>query len=220
MIIVLFGPPGAGKGTQAKLLEKYLKIPHISTGDLLRNNVKENTLLGQEAKSYMNKGELVPDKLVTDMISLRIKDSDAKMGFILDGYPRNDVQAKTLDDMLKAQKMNIDIALYFDTSKDIVVTRLSGRRVCTKCGTNYHVKNMPPKRDMTCDNCGVALIQRDDDKEATILNRFNVYLKQSTPVLDYYTKQKKLLKIDANAEAEEVFGSLKETFSNLNISRS
>jgi adenylate kinase len=216
MIVILFGPPGAGKGTQAKLLSEYLKIPHISTGDILRNHVKENSNLGKKAKSYMDKGDLVPDALVTDMIFERIQKSDAKQGFILDGYPRNISQAKVLNKIIKDAGFNdVDLAIYFKTSRDMVVKRLSGRRVCKKCGRNYHLVNMPPKKDMVCDDCAIELYQREDDKEETVLNRLDVYLKQSTPVLDYYTKQGKLKEISGDLEADFVFGSLKDTLLSL-----
>jgi len=205
MIIILFGPPGAGKGTQAELLSQKLKIPSISTGDILRQNVKEKTELGLTAKSFMDKGQLVPDRLVIEMLTQRLRDKDTKYGFILDGYPRNVSQAETLDEILKSSGQQIDRAFYLESSKETVVDRLSGRRVCEKCGKNYHIKNMPPKKDGICDDCGGRLIQRDDDKEETIVNRLNVYLKQSTPVLDYYNKQNKLIRLNGNQDAKEVF---------------
>ncbi|MDD5291693.1 MAG: adenylate kinase [Candidatus Omnitrophica bacterium] len=210
MNIVLFGPPGAGKGTQAKLLSEYLKIPHISTGDILRNNVKEDTDLGRKAKEYMDKGELVPDSLLIDMISDCLGKPQAKNGFILDGYPRTLAQAEALNKILK----HIDLSIYLKTSKDIIVKRLCGRRVCKKCGRNYHLVNMPPKKDMICDDCGVGLYQREDDKEQTILNRLNVYLKQSTPVLDYYKKSGKLETISADSDASYVFADIKKLLAN------
>jgi len=205
MIIILFGPPGAGKGTQAELLSQKLKIPSISTGDILRQNVKEKTELGLTAKSFMDKGQLVPDRLVIEMLTQRLRDKDTKYGFILDGYPRNVSQAETLDEILKSSGQQIDRAFYLESSKETVVDRLSGRRVCEKCGKNYHIKNMPPKKDGICDDCGGRLIQRDDNKEETIVNRLNVYLKQSTPVLDYYNKQNKLIRLNGNQDAKEVF---------------
>lgn len=205
MNIILFGPPGAGKGTQAKLMSEHYKVPHISTGDILRNNVKENTILGKKAKEYMDKGELVPDELLIDMISDSLKKPEAKNGFILDGYPRTIPQAESLSKIIK----NIDLAIYLETSKDIIVKRLSGRRVCKKCGRNYHLINMPPKKDMICDDCGAELYQREDDKEKTIINRLNVYLKQSTPVLDYYKKSGKLKTVNSDSDAAYVFNVIK-----------
>jgi len=209
MIVILFGPPGAGKGTQAKLLSSYLKIPHVSTGDILRENVKQDTGLGQKAKSYMNTGELVPDELVTDMMSERVRKSDAKDGFILDGYPRSIPQAEAFSNILKEIGSEIDLAIYIETSRDVIVKRLSGRWLCKKCGRIYHTVNMPPKKDNICDDCNIDLYQREDDKEETILNRLNVYLKQSTPVLDYYSKESKLKKVDGDHSPEVIFDSLK-----------
>ena len=215
MIIILFGPPGAGKWTQAKLLSNYFNIPHISTGDILRRHVKEDSVLGNKAKLYMDSGELVPDELVTDMILERIRKPDAKNGFILDGYPRNVSQAQSLNKSVKEIGFDVDLAIYFEASKDVIVKRLSGRRVCKKCERIYHVVNMPPKKDMVCDDCGTELYQRKDDREETIINRLNVYLKQSTPVLDYFSKHSKLKKISADSEANSVFNVLKDTLDHL-----
>ena len=211
MIIILFGPPGAGKGTQAKLLSEHIKSEHISTGDLLRVHVKNNTPLGQKAKSYMNKGELVPDELVTDMITEYIQKLNRDSGFILDGYPRTQAQAESLAKILEGVGREVDYAIYCDASKEIIVRRLCGRRVCKQCGRIYHVENMPPKKDMMCDECGIALYQRDDDTEATILNRLNVYHKQSTPVLDYYENKGLLKRVDGNQDARKVFAQLTES---------
>jgi adenylate kinase len=210
MILILFGPPGAGKGTQAKMLSSYLRIPHISTGDILRENVKIGTLLGKKAKSYMDKGELVPDQLVTDMIEDRVKKTDAKKGFILDGYPRNISQAESFDAIAKAINSDVGLAIYIETSKNVIVERLCGRRLCKKCERIYHIKNMPPKKNNICDDCGSELYQRDDDKEETILNRLNVYLNQSTPVLDYYSKQGKLKRVSGDLGLNLVFDTLKD----------
>ena len=210
MIIILFGPPGAGKGTQAEILSNKLKIPRISTGDILRKNVTENTSLGMNAKSYMDKGQLVPDQLVTEMTSDRLNNEDTGNGFILDGYPRNASQAEALDQMLKESNRAVNMAIYLKAEKDIVVKRLSGRRVCKGCGKNYHTVNMPPKKENICDECGGDLYLRNDDKEETIINRLNVYLNQSTPVLDYYTKQNKLIKLNGGLGAEEVFLEIKK----------
>jgi len=200
--LILFGPPGAGKGTQAKLLTERFGLAHISTGDILRNEVKNNTELGRQAKGYMESGKLVPDSLVTEMVKKRLKDQDLQKGFILDGFPRTEAQAKALDEILKG---GIDKAFYLSTSEKVVIQRLTGRRVCPKCGTNYHLLNMPPKKDMICDQCSVALYQRPDDNEETVRNRLNVYLKESSAVLDYYKKQGKLEDVSGDRDSEEVF---------------
>ncbi|MDD4907565.1 MAG: adenylate kinase [Candidatus Omnitrophica bacterium] len=202
MIIILLGPPGAGKGTQAKVLVEKLKIPHISTGDLLRQNVKNNTPFGIEARGYMEKGELVPDTLVNDMLLARIKVDDTKNGFILDGYPRNNAQAKILED--KLDKSDGIYVVYLQTSEPVVIQRLSGRRVCTKCGANFHLKNMPPKKEGICDICGGALYQRPDDHEETIKRRLDVYLKETASVVDYYDKKEMLYRISADDDPDIV----------------
>ncbi|MFH1691899.1 MAG: adenylate kinase [Candidatus Omnitrophota bacterium] len=200
--IILFGPPGAGKGTQAKLLSEKFSLPHISTGDILRQEVKNNTELGQKAKEYMNSGKLVPDSLVTEMVKKRMSQDDVKDGYILDGYPRTKAQAESLDEILGK---NIDKAIYMHTTEEVVIQRLTGRRVCPKCGTNYHLKNMPPKEDMLCDTCRVELFQRPDDNEETVRNRLNVYLKEASPVLGYYKEQSKLENISGDLDSKEVF---------------
>ena len=206
MILILLGPPGAGKGTQAKVLAQKLKVPHISTGDLLRQNVKENTSFGVEAKKYMEKGELVPDKLVNDMLKNRMGEPDTKDGFILDGYPRNIAQAEILDKMFgKADGVHV---VYLQTSEPVVIQRLSGRRVCSNCGANFHIKNMPPKNDGTCDICGGKLYQRTDDQENTIKKRLDVYLKETSSLVDYYEKQDKLFRISADDEPEIVINMI------------
>ena len=209
MIVILFGPPCAGKGTQAKLLSSYLASEHISTGDLLRQHVRNGSALGEKAKSYMDKGELVPDELVTDMVSDYIQKLDKRKGFILDGYPRTYVQAEILSEILDGMGRSVDVAVYLKTDKEVIVRRLIGRRMCKKCGRIYHIETMPPKNDMVCDDCNITLDQRHDDAEATVLNRLAVYLKQSTPVLDYYEKKALLKKISANLDAHSVFVSLK-----------
>ncbi len=163
MNIILLGPPGAGKGTQSKKLAQRLSIPHISTGDILRKNVSAGTDLGKEAKGYMEKGALVPDRLVTQMLTRRFEEPDIKNGFILDGYPRNENQAEILDEILKQKKLNIDMVMYLDSSERVIIQRLTGRLVCRKCGANFHIKNMPPKAAGICDACAGELYQRTDD---------------------------------------------------------
>lgn len=204
MIIVLLGPPGAGKGTQAKTLAKRLGLVHISTGDILRQNVTSGTELGKQAKDFMESGALVPDTLVTRMLKERMAEPDAQAGFILDGYPRNLKQAEELDIILSQAKKSINLAFYLDTSEAIIIQRLTGRRVCKQCGANFHIKNMPPKNDMICDNCGSALYQRSDDSEATIRCRLSVYNSESEPVVEYYQKKDKLYRLCADGEASGV----------------
>jgi adenylate kinase len=204
MRIVLLGPPGAGKGTQAKAMARELKLAHISTGDLLRQNVSSATPLGLEAKEYMNKGLLVPDLLVTKMLEDRFGQSDVKGGFILDGYPRTINQAKTLDSILDAKGMKIDIVFDLDSSEAVIVQRLSGRLVCKKCGALFHKINMPPKVSGVCDQCGGSLYQRDDDKEATIRKRLAVYREEVTALLEYYRAAKLLTTVSADDEASIV----------------
>ncbi len=208
MNIVLLGPPGAGKGTQSKRLAERLGVPHISTGDLLRKNVTDNTELGREAKSYMDKGLLVPDELVTRMLTGRFEQEDVKGGFILDGYPRNTAQAETLDGILSGPGLDIGMAIYLDTSEEVIVQRLSGRLVCTKCGANYHATNMPPRKTMVCDACSSPLYQRADDKEETIRRRLEVYNKESAPVIDYYSARGILSRLEADGEALAVLDKI------------
>jgi adenylate kinase len=212
MKLILFGPPGAGKGTQAKMMIEAFRLPHISTGDILRSEVKNNSELGKQAKAYMEAGKLVPDSLVTEMVKKRLSASDIGQGFILDGFPRTEAQAKSLDKILPG---GVDKAIYLKTSENIVVQRLTGRRVCPKCGTNYHVKNMPPKKDMLCDQCLVELYQRPDDNEATVKNRLHVYLQESEGVLSYYRKQGKLENISGDLDSKDVFSDITKIISSL-----
>jgi adenylate kinase len=199
--IILLGPPGAGKGTQAKALAEKLKVAHISTGDILRQNVKEGTLLGKEAKDYMERGLLVPDELMAKMLKKRFSLADVRGGFILDGYPRNLAQAKTLEEIFLTGGIEVDWIVYLDSSEEVIIQRLSGRLVCSKCQANYHVKNMPPKKDGICDKCGSVLYQRSDDKPETIKKRLEVYRKESVELIDYYKDQGKFKRLDADSEA-------------------
>lgn len=208
MRIILLGPPGAGKGTQAKNLSERLKIPHISTGDLLRQNVKQDTELGKQAKKIMEKGDLVPDNLVTEMLIEQLSSPNSKDGFILDGYPRNIAQAKKLDEILGKKAKEDEYVIYLDTSQPLILQRLTGRRVCSRCGINYHIKNMPPKHDMVCDKCGGPLIQRVDDEEETIKNRLKVYLNETSSLIDYYEKNKRLHRICADEDADIVLNKI------------
>jgi adenylate kinase len=204
MRIVLLGPPGAGKGTQAKQLAKSLSLPHISTGDLLRQNVASATALGKEAKDFMNKGLLVPDELVTKMLSERFSQADVKKGFILDGYPRNINQAKVLDGILAVLKLRIDLVFDLACSDAVVIQRLSGRLVCRKCGANFHKTNMPPAKEGICDNCGGELYQRADDNVETIKKRLNVYKEEVSALIKYYEDNGLLLRVNSDGQADVV----------------
>jgi len=204
MKIILLGPPGAGKGTQAKVLAEKIKLPHISTGDLLRQNVSLGSELGLRAQEFMNQGELVPDSLVTEMLLARITQPDTKKGFILDGYPRNLTQAQDLDEALKKENGSIGLVFYLDASEAVIIQRLSGRLVCSKCGMNFHITNMPPKTKMICDKCGSALYHRSDDNETTIKKRLAVYYKESHPLIQYYQEKNRLQTIIADKDPELV----------------
>lgn len=215
MQLVLFGPPGAGKGTQAKFLSEFLNVPHISTGDILRENVKKGTALGMKAKSYMDKGELVPDKLLIDLIKDRLSQPDCRKGYLLDGFPRTIPQAKALDEILDDMNRGLDGVINVDVGSAELVKRLSGRRICKSCGASYHVVFNPPKVKDVCTACGGELYQREDDKEEAIKNRLNVYLKQTQPVLDYYKKKDILIDIDGEKEIDEVTADIKTAIENL-----
>jgi len=206
--IILLGPPGAGKGTQSKTLAGKLNLPHISTGDILRKNVAGNTELGKQAKDIMEKGALVPDGLVTGMLIGRIDEPDTKNGFILDGYPRNINQAEKLGDLLKERNIKINFVVYLDTSDPVIIQRLSGRLVCSKCGANFHRKNMPPKKEMICDYCSAGLYQRADDNEETIKNRLKVYQEEISPLIEYYERKGKLHRISADEDTEIVLDKI------------
>lgn len=212
MKLVLLGPPGAGKGTQSIVLSKKYDIPHISTGDILRESVKKSLPLGLKAKSYMDKGELVPDEIVTGIVADRLKDADTKKGYILDGFPRTVKQAEDLDAALKSLGSSIDMAVYFDTSEATAIERLSGRRVCKACGFNYHIKNIPPKKYGICDKCGKELFQRPDDKEDTVRNRLKVYEAQTKPLIEYYTKKGIIKEVSGDLGVDGLFEVLSKIF--------
>ena len=205
MNIILLGPPGAGKGTQAKMLIDEYQIPQISTGDILRAAVKEGTPLGKEAKSYMDKGALVPDSVVIGIVEERIQEPDCKKGYMLDGFPRTVPQAKALDEMLSKLSAKIDHVVSIEVANEELVKRLTGRRTCRECGAGYHVMFDPPKVEGVCDKCGGELYQRDDDNEATVSSRLDVYESQTLPLIDYYKVQGKIRPIDGVGDMKEIF---------------
>ncbi|MCL5781432.1 MAG: adenylate kinase [Firmicutes bacterium] len=205
MNLVLLGAPGAGKGTQAKILVEKYTIPQISTGDLLRAAVAAGTSLGKEAKSYMDKGELVPDSVVLGMVEERLKQDDCKKGYILDGFPRNTKQAEALDKMLESLDMSLTAALSVDVPLEYLMKRLTGRRTCKACGQMYNVYFNAPKKEGVCDKCGGELFQRDDDKEETIKKRLEVYNAQTAPLIDYYGKKGILKSVEGTGSIDDIF---------------
>jgi adenylate kinase len=202
--IVLVGPPGAGKGTQAQFIASHLSIPKISTGDIFRANVSGNTPLGQKAKEYMDRGDLVPDEVTIAMVRDRLAEEDAQEGFLLDGFPRNVPQAETLKKILSEMDGKLDLVLELVVDDDEVVRRLSGRRTCRKCGRIWHVAFDPPTKDGVCDVCGGELFQRDDDREETIRHRLEVYQEQTAPLASFYADEGILVGLDATGPVEEV----------------
>jgi adenylate kinase len=208
MNIILFGPPGAGKGTQAKKMVDFYGIPQISTGDILRANVREGTELGLAAKAYMDKGELVPDEVLIGIIKNRLKEQDCEKGFILDGYPRTIPQADALAIILEELDKPIDVVLNLEVPDEELVERISGRLMCN-CGASYHRTFNPPKKEGVCDICGAEVFQRADDKEEAVQNRLNVYKKQTEPLIDYYSKQGILITLDGTKDINEVFEDIK-----------
>lgn len=215
--LILFGPPGAGKGTQAERLRSDFRLPFISTGDMLRANVKEETPLGVEAKTYMDAGDLVPDELIVAMAEARLQEDDALDGFILDGFPRTLEQAKALDVMLSSQGRRITAAILIDVPDDDVVRRISGRRVCVKAGHNYHVDFDPPKREGVCDQDGSRLIQRDDDKPDVVRNRLAVYHESTEPLIDFYDEKGLMRRIDGTRSPAEVHGHIRAVIATLRL---
>jgi len=212
MRLILLGPPGAGKGTQAKLLFERFNIPHISTGDILRDEMRGNSQLGASVSKFVKSGELVPDKIIVEVMINRLKRPDAKSGFILDGFPRTLKQAQELKAALEGLGVSIDLVLYFATTVEVSIRRLSGRRVCKKCGVNFHLTNMPPKTAHTCDFCSGELFLREDDKEETVKKRLNVYQEQTASLIDYYKKSGNLRKVSGDLDAASVYEHLLELF--------
>lgn len=203
--LILLGPPGAGKGTQAVSIVKRYNIPHISTGDMFRKNIKEGTDLGKKAKEYMDKGLLVPDDLVVAIVKDRLTESDCQEGFLLDGFPRTVNQANALDTELKSLNYELSNVINIDVEKEELIERAVGRRVCKDCGATYHVKFNPPKKENICDVCGGELIQRKDDTVETVTKRIEVYLEQTQPLIDYYGKKGILINIDGKQDIDKVF---------------
>ncbi|MDU5806761.1 MAG: adenylate kinase [Peptoniphilus harei] len=208
MKLVILGPPGAGKGTQAEYIVEKYNIPHISTGDIFRENIKNNTELGKKAKSYMDKGLLVPDDLVIALVEDRLNKDDAKEGFLLDGFPRTVAQAVSLDSILDKNDDKLTKVINISVDPEILIERAVGRRVCKTCGMTYHVKFNPPKEEGVCDKDGTKLIQRDDDTEETVKTRISVYFDQTAPLIDYYRAQNLLIDIDGAKDIDKVFDDI------------
>lgn len=204
----MLGAPGAGKGTQAKRIAAKFSIPHISTGDIVRAHIKNNTPLGAKAKSYMDKGELVPDELVIELIMDRFAQDDCVNGYVLDGFPRTIPQAEELDKALKSVNDNLDYAIDVEVPDDNIINRMSGRRACVNCGATYHIVHNPPKVENECDTCNGELILRDDDKPETVKNRLDVYHTQTEPLLKYYTEKGILYTVDGTQDMDTVFDSI------------
>lgn len=205
MKIIMLGAPGAGKGTQAKKIAAKYEIPHISTGDIFRANIKNGTELGKKAKSFMDQGLLVPDELTVDLVMDRIQKEDCKNGYILDGFPRTIPQAEALDQALKALGDKLDYAIEVDVPDENIVKRMAGRRACVHCGATYHIVHAPTKVENICDVCGGDLILRDDDKPETVTKRLTVYHNQTKPLIDYYKEEGILATVDGTADLEDVF---------------
>ncbi len=205
MNLLILGAPGAGKGTMAQMLQEKLNIPHISTGDIFRYNIKNDTELGRKVKQYIESGALVPDSLTVDLMKDRLQKPDCLKGFLLDGFPRTINQAESLDAILDEMNLNLDNAIYLEVPDEVIIERITGRRVCTECGKTYHIKNNPPIREGLCDVCGKPLIQREDDKEATVIKRLETYHRQTEPLVAYYKNQGKLLVVNGEGSIDSVF---------------
>lgn len=210
MKIIMLGAPGAGKGTQAKMISDKYAIPHISTGDIFRANIKEGTELGKKAKTFMDQGLLVPDELVVDLVVDRVSKDDCERGYVLDGFPRTIPQAEALDTALSARGEAIDFAIDVDVPDENIVTRMGGRRACVGCGATYHIVYAPTKEEGICDRCQGELILRDDDKPETVQKRLKVYHDQTQPLIDYYTEKGVLKTVDGTVDMKDVFGAIVE----------
>ena len=208
MKIIMLGAPGAGKGTQAKMIAEKFGIPHISTGDIFRANIKNGTELGKKAKEFMDKGQLVPDELTVEILLDRVANDDCKNGYVLDGFPRTIPQADVLDAELTKLGDKVDFAVNVDVPDENIVRRMSGRRACLKCGATYHIEHIPPKKEGICDKCGSELVQREDDKPETVQNRLSVYHEQTQPLIDYYDKKNILKTVDGTKDMQEVFNEI------------
>lgn len=213
--VVLLGPPGAGKGTQAKLLQEEFGAVQISTGDILRKAVAHQTPLGKEAAGFINRGALVPDKVIVNLVAERLKEKDCQKGFILDGFPRTIPQAEGLDEILKKMGLNLNCVLLVEVPHDVIVERLAGRRICKNCGALWHVVFDPPKREGACDRCGGELFQRDDDQEQTISHRLRVYDEQTAPLVDYYRQRGLLRTINGVGEIDQIRARVVEALGEL-----
>jgi len=207
MRLILLGPPGAGKGTQAVAIAEEFNIPHISTGDIFRYNIKEGTELGKKAKSFMDQGLLVPDEIVVAIVEDRLKQEDCKGGFLLDGFPRTAPQAEALDDAIAVMGTSLDKVINIQVDKEVLIERAVGRRICKACGATYHIKFNPSKGE-DCDKCGGQLYQRDDDNETTVTRRIEVYLKETLPLIEYYQAKNKLAVIDGQQHIDKVFSDI------------
>lgn len=210
MKIIMLGAPGAGKGTQAKLIADTYGLPHVSTGDIFRMNIKNGTQLGMEAKTYMDQGLLVPDELTVRILLDRVGQDDCKNGYVLDGFPRTIPQAEVLEDALSKLGDQIDFAINVEVPDENIIRRMGGRRACLACGATYHIEHVPPKKEGICDTCGQELVLRDDDKPETVKNRLRVYQEQTQPLIDFYTKKGVLRSVDGTQDMQDVFSAIKE----------